>query len=208
MPLKKGLGSTECDVPKEAPAPKKGRNDGINAVLRKGKAINAVMKARQDEAKLLDEQLLLDGSCSMTLGQLIQAEGLTLAEGLEVMERLRAEALGHDEGEKADKKKEQKKEKAKAAAKVKAAAASAAKKVKTPKEGAAPEHVEEEDEGKGKKRKRSPRPKPRPKTSRAKSSSSSSSSKSIRRSKRKRRRMPQHQNPAAKKLSEASLRQL
>ena len=200
MPLKKGLGSTECDVPKEASAPKKGRNDGINAVLRKGKAINAVMKARQDEAKLLDEQLLLDGSCSMTLGQLIQAEGLTLAEGLEVMERLRAEALGHDEGEKADKKKEQKKEKAKAAAKVKAAAASA--------EGAAPEHVEEEDEGKGKKRKRSPRPKPRPKTSRAKSSSSSSSSKRIRRSKSKRRRMPQHQNPAAKKLSEASLRQL
>ena len=64
----------------------------LKQVLAKGKMLHELAKEERGKPLSLDTKLLLDGSCNMTLGSLMSAEGLSYEQAVEVMHRFRSEA--------------------------------------------------------------------------------------------------------------------
>ena len=79
------------------------REKKLNEILARGMAVNRLHKARRDSLKKagkdddqydLDVKLLEDGSCEMTLRELMEAENLSLPQAIQVMEKFRSDASG------------------------------------------------------------------------------------------------------------------
>ena len=79
------------------------REKKVNEILARGMAVNRLHKARRDSLKKagkdddqydLDVKLLEDGSCEMTLRELMEAENLSLPQAIQVMEKFRSDASG------------------------------------------------------------------------------------------------------------------
>ena len=67
------------------------RNQRINAALARGNALKKA-KEQKEQTYTKDTLLLEDGSCTITLGSLMESEQLDFAKAVQVMHQFRAEA--------------------------------------------------------------------------------------------------------------------
>ena len=94
-PKKQNLGQGGVPSNGDILAARIARKDGINAILRKGNIANKILKARKSTLseksrnEVIAMLLLEDGSCDMTLGELMANESLSFEDAVDVMNRLR-----------------------------------------------------------------------------------------------------------------------